>query len=1196
MAKWNSKANDVFLRAAEVESTDERRLFLDQQCGGDVGLLAQVESLLAASEQVGSFLNQPAFQNLPGSRRTVDSQPIAEGPGTLIGPYKLLQQIGEGGMGVVYMAEQEQPVRRKVALKIVKSGLDSAQVIARFEAERQALALMDHPNIAKVLDAGTTESSRPYFVMELVKGVPITRFCDEHQLTPRQRLELFIPVCQAVQHAHQKGIIHRDLKPSNVLVALYDDQPVPKVIDFGVAKATSQKLTERTLFTAFGSFIGTLEYMSPEQAKLNALDIDTRSDVYALGVLLYELLTGNTPLEHERLKQTALDELLRIIREDEPPKPSTRLSYSGERLATISAQRRTEPAKLGQVLRGELDWIVMRALEKERTRRYETANGLARDLLHYLAGELVEACPPSAGYRLRKFARKHKAGLTTAVGFAALLVLGTAISAWQTVRATQAEADALVHEQQANANAVQAKEKEHEANQQRNEAQQQRDEAQRQRDEVRALNDRLQRTLYAAHMNLAQNAWEAGGAERVRELLEQHRPKPGESDLRGFEWYYLYRLCHAAVLTIKDAGPHLAYSPDGKRLVSLKRGKVWDAQTGQELIAPKGHLASSMTPDGKRFASLGAGQPGGVKVWDAQTGQELLTFNGPNATAAEFNGLAYSPDGKRLATAWGWGKGEVKVWDAQIGQELLSFKGIGYHVFFSPDGKRLASGSGQMGQLGEVKLWDAQTGQEVLAFKGGGTLHSVVFSPDSKRLASRDRKEVKVWDAQTGRELLTFQGHTGAVEKVAFSPDGKRLASASDDKTVKVWNAETGQELFTLQGHTGWADCVVFSPDGKRLASRDERNVTVWDAQTGEKLLTFEDIGFGYFNVRPVAFSPDGKRLAAINKDGAVRVWDAETGQKPLTITGGATSDANVAFSPDGKRLAGAAKDNTAKVWNAQTGQELLTLKGYSGIVKSTAFSPDGKRLASGIGPRGQPGEVKVWDAQTGQELLTLKGHTQAVYSVAFSPDGKRLASGSSEQSLGPNGFTGGEVKVWDAQSGQELLTLNGNSNCVAFSPDGKRLASGSGMHTGVPHETKVWDSETGQVLLVLQGHNRGVRSVAFSPDGKRLASASGDYSGENKVKVWDAQTGKELLTLDHIVPTLTSVAFSPDGKRLASASDDKTVKVWNAETGQELLTLKGHTGGVVSVAFSPDGHRLVGSGPGGTVTIWDATPLPEKP
>jgi serine/threonine protein kinase len=439
---------DSIFAAALKKPPAERAAYLDEACDGDPALRAEVEALLRAHAEAGSFLQQPSVAE-EASPAVGESPPQpdtgsspAERPGMRIGPYKLLQQIGEGGMGIVFMAEQEEPVRRQVALKIIKPGMDSAQVIARFEAERQALALMEHPNIARVLDAGTTDSGRPFFVMELVKGIPLTRFCDERRLSPRERLELAIPVCQAVQHAHQKGVIHRDLKPSNILVALYDGRPVPKVIDFGVAKATGPKLTERTLFTAFGAVVGTLEYMAPEQAEVNQLDVDTRADIYSLGVLLYELLTGSTPLERGRLKKVALLEVFRLIREQEPPRPSARLSSSAM-LANVAASRGTEPAKLTKLVRGELDWIVMKCLEKDRERRYETANGLARDLQRYLADEPVQACPPSAGYRLRKFVRKHRAALLTAAAFLVLLVAGVVASTWQAVRAKQAEARAL---------------------------------------------------------------------------------------------------------------------------------------------------------------------------------------------------------------------------------------------------------------------------------------------------------------------------------------------------------------------------------------------------------------------------------------------------------------------------------------------------------------------------------------------------------------------------------------------------------------------------------------------------------------------------------------------------------------------------------------------------------------------------------
>ncbi len=412
----------IFFAALEMDSPAERSAYLDDACANDGELRASIEKMFAAQAVAGAFLEQPAI--VGGVNARVDLA-ISERAGSVIGPYKLLEQIGEGGMGVVFMAEQTQPIERTVAMKIIKPGMDTRHVIARFEAERQALAMMDHPNIAQVLDAGTTESGRPYFVMELVKGVSITRYCDDRCLPVRARLKLLLPVCQAVQHAHQKGIIHRDIKPTNILVAEYDDRAVPKVIDFGVAKATIQKLTERTMFTEFGQVVGTVEYMSPEQAKFNQLDVDTRSDIYSLGVLLYELLTGSTPFERQRLRDTAFDEVLRIIREEEPPTPSARLSVCSS-LPSIAANRQTESARLRKEVSGELDWVVMKALEKDRDRRYDSANHFAADIERHLSNETVEAVPASALYRIRKFVRRHKLGVAAGTAVSAALLLGIA--------------------------------------------------------------------------------------------------------------------------------------------------------------------------------------------------------------------------------------------------------------------------------------------------------------------------------------------------------------------------------------------------------------------------------------------------------------------------------------------------------------------------------------------------------------------------------------------------------------------------------------------------------------------------------------------------------------------------------------------------------------------------------------------------
>jgi WD40 repeat protein/serine/threonine protein kinase len=1092
------RVKEIFLAALEKESRAERADYLSEACGKKEALRRQVEALLRKHEQAGSFLEGPPVDLSP----TGDAQPHegednesresapAEGPGTRIGPYKLLQQIGEGGMGVVYMAEQEQPVRRKVALKIIKPGMDSAQVIARFEAERQALAMMDHTHIAKVHDAGTTDTGRPYFVMELVHGLPITQFCDDNQLTPRERLALFVPVCQAIQHAHQKGIIHRDIKPSNVLVTLYDDKPVPKVIDFGVAKAIEQRLTEKTLFTQFGVLVGTFEYMSPEQAEMNAFGVDTRSDIYSLGVLLYELLTGTTPLEREQLRAAALSELVRLIKEEEPPRPSVRLSSSNS-LPKIAAARKTEPAKLSKLVRGEIDWIVMKCLEKDRSRRYETANGLARDVERYLHDEAVEACPPSAGYRLRKFARKYWMPVTIGAAFALLLVAGVVVSTWQAVRAKRAESDAVLQRDLATDAAEEATMKRQEA----------------------------EAAQYAANLSLMQQAWDSDQPVRLRALLAETERHPE----RGFEWYYWQRLYHLELRTLIGHRAEVAgvsWSPDGQRLATAswdRTAKVWEAASGRELRTLSGHAAAvhavCWSPDGKRLATASFDQT--AKVWDAADGRELVTLQGHTRLVQS---VSWSLDGKRLAT--GSQDGTAIVWDPASGRDLLTLKGHTGSVTslaWSPDGKQLATGSHDR----TAKVWEVADGRRWLTLQGHtGGVSAVSWAPDGKWLATGSGDgTAKVWEASDGRELLTLKGHKNPIWSLFWAPDSKRLATGCVGGTAKVWDAVGNREILAFKGHTGEVSSVSWSPDGKRLATASyDGTAKTWDTDDDGGLVAFKRHKEG---VSSLSYSPDGKLLATGSGDGTVTVWEAADGRKLLTFKKQSDAIDSVSWSPDGKRLATGSFDGTTKVCEVTDSREVLTLTG-----RGTCWSPDGTRLAT----VSVEGTAKVWDGRDGSPLLILQGHHSALSAVAWSPNSKRLATGSAD----------GTAIVWDAADGRKRLLLEGHTSgvrSVSWSPDGKRLATGSddGM-------AKVWNATDGRELLTLKGHTEAVSSVSWSLDSQRLATGSLD---EGKAKVWDAASGQELLSL----PGKT-VSWSPDGKRVATGGAGGTVKAWDPASG----------------------------------------------
>jgi len=1086
-------AEEIFHRAAEIEDPSGRAAYLDQACRADATLRAEVESLLKAHDKAGSFL-----EGTPAGV-TVESPARTEGPGTRIGRYDLLELLGEGGMGLVYLAQQQEPVKRRVALKIIKPGMDSKQVIARFEAERQALALLDHPNIAHVFDAGCTETGRPYFVMEQVKGMSITRYCDEHKLDIEQRLRLFEQVCEAVQHAHQKGIIHRDLKPSNILVTLQGDRPVPKIIDFGIAKATSQSLTEGTMFTYQGQFLGTPEYMSPEQADLGTQDIDTRSDIYSLGVVLYELLAGVLPFEAESFTKVGLAEIQRTIREQEPASPSARLTQMGDKAKVIAESRGTQVVPLARRLHRELEWIPLKAMRKDRCRRYRSASEMADDIRNYLTGLPLIAGPETTIYRVQKFVHKHAGSVATGALVAVAIILGLVVSTAMYFRAEDArqkEAVARTRAEQAEGTA-------------------------------KDRSEELRRTLYVNNIQLADAKYREGNICRVHELLASC-----PNDLRGWEWDRLDHIADQSTLAFVAYPEHehvngLAVSPDGKQVVTggWQAIKIWDALSGSELMTiPTGNRGEitcvALSPDGKWIAS--GEDSGQVSIWDAATGNQESTIK---AHLHDVSSVAFSPDGERIVSCSYDGIGKAKVWDVADGAEVMAVPAPSGDTFFwaafSTDGKKIVAASNRHEK---VTILDASDGRELIVFTGTAP---VSFAPDGKLVAVADsHNDINLWDSAAGRKIVSLRGHEGPIESVAFSADGKHVASGSMDNTVKLWDVSTGETLMTLRGHEYYVSCIGFTPDGKRIISGSwDGTVRIWDATTSREVTSL--IGHNDL-VHSLAYSPDGKRIASGSSNGVVKPWDVENGAEVVTLrhSAGGGGSGSVAFSPDGRRVISGCNWRPTRVWDAATGVEALTIGGRDNAGRPVAFSPDGKHVASGNKDK----TVKVWDAIGGQEVMTLKGHASPVTCVAFSPDGRFIASGSWD----PN------IKVWDWLTGREFMSLRGHEGIitsVAFSPDGKRIVSSCQRDCTV----KLWDAMTGTETITLK-HADIVVSAAFSPDGTRIISGCRDRT----VRVWDATTGAELLTL-RAGSGVTGVAFSPDGKTIACGTFAGTVTLWES-------------------------------------------------